>query len=156
IIVERYDSTGAYNKFYAVSTQNGFLMYTLHNNYMLFMIELNEDVDSGERSMHVNYYVNYSALDREKIIGNENFIKFISSIAYYFSIDRIILWADYKACDLDYSLTSVDSTSVASTSVDSINETMSGGAKQRGFAGKVYKGSTIDKFKEEPSKKKYL
>jgi hypothetical protein len=44
--------------------------------------------------------VKYSALDREKIIGDENFIKFISSIAYYFDIDKVIIWADYKACGI--------------------------------------------------------
>ena len=99
IIAERYDSTGAYSKYYAVQNQNGFSMYTLHNNYILFMIEIGEHSNINSRYMHVNYYVKYSVLDREKILGDENFIKFISSIAHYFNIGQVIIWADYKTCD---------------------------------------------------------
>jgi hypothetical protein len=102
IIMEKYDSTGAYNKFYAIKNQNGLLLYTIYNNYVLFMIELG-NIDN-KRYMHVNYYVKYSTLDREKIISDESFIKFISTIAYYFEINKIILWAGYKSCDKEYNL----------------------------------------------------
>ena len=97
VIAERYDSTAAYKKFYAITTKNGFLMYTIHNNYILFTIEIGEDDDG--RFMSVNYYVKYSTLDRIKILGLDNFIYFISSIALYFALDRVIIWADYRTCD---------------------------------------------------------
>lgn len=135
IIVERYDSTGAYKKFYAVKNQNGFSMYTLHNDYVLFMIELGEDQTTNERYMHVNYYVKYSVLDREKIFGDENFMRFISSVAYFFSITMVIVWADYKACAERLNL----------------NNDQEGGVVQRGFVGKMVKGlkEQEDKVKEE-------
>lgn len=131
IIVERYDSTGAYNKFYAVSNQNGLLFYTIHNNYILFMIELGENTSTGEKYMHVNYYVKYSTLDRQKIIQDEIFIKFISSIAYYFEINNVILWADYRACQLDLN--------------DTFN--IKGGDLQREFKKKIYNHKVPDNFK---------
>jgi hypothetical protein len=98
IICEWYDSTGAYEKFYAIKTDNGFSFYTIHNNYVLFMIEIGEQ--DQERYMHVNYYVKYSTLDRNKILGDDNFVKFISSIGYYFEINQIIIYADYMTCDI--------------------------------------------------------
>lgn len=100
IIVERYDSTGAYKPYYGLTLENGFLMYTIHNNHILFMIELGENLLKGDRYMHVNYYVKYTTFEREKIIANTDFIKFISSIAYYFNIEKIVIWADYKICDI--------------------------------------------------------
>lgn len=103
IITERYDSTSAYKKFYGVTNQNGFLMYTIYNNYILFMIEIGElgTSDNNEgRYMYVNYYVKYSTYDKNKIYSNDGFLKFISSIAYYFNINRIILWANFKTCDV--------------------------------------------------------
>lgn len=137
IISERYDSTGAYRKFYAVSNQNGLSFYTLHNNYILFMIELGENINGSEgsdRYMHVNFYVKYSALDREKIIDDNSFIKFISSIAYYFDIDYVIFWADYKGCDLNNA---------------SYSTVQTGGAIQRGLDKKIYCPQLPDKFKME-------
>lgn len=132
VMTERYDSTGAYDKFYAINNQNGFSMYTLHNNYMLFMIELGEIENT--RYMHVNYYVKYSVLDREKIVGDENFIRFISSVAYYFGISNAIIWADYRACDFDTN-----------------QNVLTGGADiQRGFSNKIYyKQTQPDKFEQE-------
>jgi hypothetical protein len=98
IVTEYYDSTGAYQDFYAMKTSDGFSIYTIHNNYVLFFIELVED--KGKRYMHVNYYVQYSTIDRTKIISDEEFIKFVSSIAYYFEINYTILYADYITCDI--------------------------------------------------------
>ena len=95
---DKFDSTGAYKKFYAMHISNGFSIYAIHNDYILFFIELGE-VDN-KRSMHVNYYVKYSTVDRTKIISDESFIYFISSIAYYFEISKVILYADYMTCDV--------------------------------------------------------
>jgi hypothetical protein len=146
VAAERYDSTGAYSKFYAVPNQNGFSMYTIHNDYILFMIEMGEDASQNRKYMHVNYYVKYSVLDRGGIISDDNFIKFISSVAYYFAIDRVIVWADYKGCGID---------------------NLTGGAQiQRKFSGelqtisdKAYYPKLPDKFKMDTSIKypaKYL
>ncbi|AYV84820.1 MAG: ADP-ribosyltransferase exoenzyme domain protein [Hyperionvirus sp.] len=137
VICERYDSTGAYKKFYAVVGVNGFCFYVMHNGYMLFMCELAES-EKGGRTMYVNYYVKYSALDREKIMGMDNFIKFISSAAYYFAIGRVVIFADYVPCDL---------------AID-----QEGGVVQRGLENKIVEPKVVDKFKAVgvKEKKKYL
>lgn len=149
VIVERYDGTGAYSKFYAIPNQNGLLFYTIHNNYILFMIELGENTPSGERYMHVNYYVKYSVLDRQKIIGDEIFIKFISSIAYYFEINNVIVWADYRACYLDLSDRNIIK-----------NISIGGSEIEREFKKKIYYPKIPDKFKgdyqDDKTIKKYL
>ena len=97
VLCEYFDSTGAYKKFYGLTTSNGFSMYSIYNNHVLFFIELGED--GGEKIMHVNYYVKYSVVDRASIISDDNFIYFISSVAYYFEIDRVIIYAEYATCD---------------------------------------------------------
>lgn len=97
IVSEWYDSVGAYKKFYATETKNGYSLYSLYDNYILFFIELTEE--NFEKHMHVNYYVKYSAIDSNKILGDENLIKFYSSIAYYFDIHNVFIYANYMNCD---------------------------------------------------------
>lgn len=106
VIGEWYDSTGAYSDMYAIKSSHGFSMYTLYRGYMLFMIEIGEI--EGQSQIRVNFhnYTKYSKLDRKSILGDDNFIKFISSIAYYFDIPNVIVYADYMSCD---SLTPVSS-----------------------------------------------
>jgi hypothetical protein len=98
IMVDQYDSTGAYKKFYAMATSNGFCLYTMYNNYILFFIELLEE--KNKRYMHVNYYVKYSTIDRSKIISDEDFILFLSLVSNYFGIDYCVIYADYLTCDI--------------------------------------------------------
>lgn len=96
-IAEWYDSTSAYKNYYALTTPNGFSIYSIYKGYVLFFIELG-DADQ-QTYMHVNYYVKYSALDTENIIGDGNFIKFVSTIAHYFGIPNVIIYANYLSCD---------------------------------------------------------
>jgi hypothetical protein len=97
VLTEWFDSTGAYQNFYASKTSNGYSMYSIYDNYMLFFIEI-ADIDS-ENQMHVNYYVKYSTIEPNKIIGDDNLILFYSSIAYYFDIHNIFIYANYMNCD---------------------------------------------------------
>lgn len=113
ILTEMYDSTGAYKKYYAIETKNGYSIYTIYKGYILFFIEIGETVEG--RQMHVNYYVKYSSIDSSKVIGDDNLIRFFSSVAYYFDISTIILYANYLNCG---------------TNVVEQN----GGTKQRGFS----------------------
>jgi hypothetical protein len=96
VTVEKYNSIGAYENFYGIKTQNGYCMYTLYDNYLLFLIEIGEQ--NSIPIIHVNYYVKYNTLNKEKIISDDEFITFISSIAYYFNIETIALYPDYKPC----------------------------------------------------------
>jgi hypothetical protein len=98
VITESYDSTGAYKQFYAMTTTNGFSMYTIYNNHVLFFIELLED--KGKKYMHTNYYVQYSTIDRTKIVSDEDFILFLSKVANYFEVDYAVIYADYLTCDI--------------------------------------------------------
>jgi hypothetical protein len=97
LIVEWYDSTNAYKKFYAAKTNNGFSIYTLKNNHISFLIELGEEDD--ETYMYINYYFRYSLSNRSQYIDDIDFLEFISKIAYYFRIEKIILYAEYASCD---------------------------------------------------------
>lgn len=97
VVSEWYESNNnAYSKYYAINTDKGFSMYSLYDNHMLFLIEIG--FQNGLPIMHVNYFLKYSTIDRELIMGRDNFLTFISSIAYYFSIPLVIIYADYKAC----------------------------------------------------------
>ena len=63
----------------------------------MFIIEIGEQYNNP--FMYVNYNIKYSTLDRDKIIGAENFMIFIASVAYYFDIQSVILYSDYVSCD---------------------------------------------------------
>ena len=97
--IEEYDSTSAYKKFYAMEIENGYSIYTFYEDYILFFIEIG--TTKAGREMHVNYYTKYSAIDKQKILGDDNFVKYISSIAYYFNISIIVLYADYLNCNIN-------------------------------------------------------
>jgi len=124
VLTEWYDSTGAYKDFYALETNNGYSMYSLYNGYILFFIELGENDDG--KQMHVNYYVRYSSIDPNEIVGEDNLIKLFSSIAYYFDISNAVIYANYLNCDVD--------------NKQRINQI--GGTKQRGFESKETKKNT--------------
>jgi hypothetical protein len=61
------------------------------------MLEIGEI--NGENQIRINYFTKYSQLNRQKIMGDDNFIQFISSVAYYFDIPNIIIYSDYMSCD---------------------------------------------------------
>jgi hypothetical protein len=97
VVAEWYDSTGSYEEMYSIKTSEGFSLYSIHNGYILFMIEIGE-ID-GYPQIKVNYYTKYSRLNRRNIMGDDNFIKFISSIAFYFDTPNVTIYADYMSCD---------------------------------------------------------
>ncbi len=96
IIVEWYDSTDVYKKFFAAKTDNGFIMYTIINNYLGFTVELGEDVDGSY--MYVNYYFRYSSVPKTGNISRKYFIEFLSKIAYFFNIKNVVLYCEYNSC----------------------------------------------------------
>lgn len=98
LIVEWYDSTNAYKKFYASTTNNGFSIYTFRHNYMSFVIELGEN--NNTPYMYVNYYFKYAASNKDKNIHDIEFIEFLSKVAYYFGIRNVILYTEYASCDI--------------------------------------------------------
>lgn len=102
LIVEWYDSTSAYKDFYATTTKNGFSIYTIKNNYILFFVEISEEND--EPVMYVNYYFRYAASSPKKEINDQDFVDFIAKLAYYFDINKVILYAEYASCDLEREL----------------------------------------------------
>jgi hypothetical protein len=100
VSVEWFNSMTAYQDFYSIQTPDGFSMYSIYDNYILFFIEIVEVND--ESQMHVNYYVKYSAIDPNKIIGDDNLIKLYSSIAYYFDIHTVLIYANYMNCEVNF------------------------------------------------------
>ena len=97
VMSEWYDGSGVYKNFYASSSKNGYSIYTIYKNHLLFIIEIGQHYDVP--FMFVNYHVKFTTLDRDNEIGSENFLKFIASVAYYFEIESVILYADYVSCD---------------------------------------------------------
>lgn len=97
VVGEWYDSTGPYEEMYSIKTSEGFSLYSIYQGYILFMIEIGE-ID-GRSQIKVNYYTKYSRLNRQEIMGDDNFIKFVSSIAHYFDIPNVVIYADFMSCD---------------------------------------------------------
>jgi hypothetical protein len=96
VIAENYNSLSAYKNFYGIKTESGYSLYCIYNNYLLFFIELGSVNNSDQ--LHVNYYVRYNTLNKEQIITNTEFITLLSEIGYYFSVDKIIIYSEYKPC----------------------------------------------------------
>jgi hypothetical protein len=96
---EYYDSTSVYKPMYSITTNEGFSLYSIYKGYMLFMIEIGEDIEKGVNIIKVNYFTKYSSINREKILGDDNFLKFISSIGYFFDVANIVIFSDYMSCD---------------------------------------------------------
>jgi len=97
VVGEYYNSAGAYKDMYAISTSEGFSLYSIYNGYLLFMIELSDE--DGIAQMRVNYFSKYSELKRDTVMGDNNFINFLSNVAMYFDIPIVIIYADYFSCD---------------------------------------------------------
>lgn len=101
MIAEWYDSTNAYKKFYASTNTDGFSLYSIYNDYILFFIELVEE--NNNTCMYVNYYFSKSNAVSKNIINDADFIDFLAKIAYYFGIMDVYLFASYESCDFERS-----------------------------------------------------
>jgi hypothetical protein len=97
-IVEKFNSVGAYKDFYAIETNTGVSIYSIYKNYLAFFIELGYVKE--QLQMHVNYYVKYNTLNKENIFTSYDFVKFISSVAYYYNIDKVFIYPEYKPCSI--------------------------------------------------------
>lgn len=98
ISAEWYNSSDVYKNYYATRTNNGFSLYSINDNYITFMIELGHNNDRPY--MFVNYYFKHSATNKKTEYSDDEFLTFISSVAYYFKVGTIMLYADYVSCDL--------------------------------------------------------
>jgi hypothetical protein len=98
VIFEDYNSIGAYKNFYSIKTDKGISMYVFVENYLLFLLEIGtvNNIDQ----IHLNYFVRYNTLNKNKIISDEDLLYFISSVGYYFGIEHIIIYSEYKPCFL--------------------------------------------------------
>lgn len=97
ILTEWYNSIGVYEKFYAAKTDNGFSLYTNINNYISFVIELGES--DGKPFMYVNYYFKYSSTPNSDNIKDIYLVDFVSKVANYFDIDKVVIFSEYISCD---------------------------------------------------------
>ena len=96
IIAEKYNSLNAYKNFYGIKTENGFSLYCIYENYLLFFMEIG--MLNNLEELHFNYYVRYNTLNKEEIIKSGDMIHLIASVAYYFALDRVIIYSEYKPC----------------------------------------------------------
>ena len=86
----------AYKNFYGIKTENGFSLYCIYDNYLLFFMEIG--MVNNLEELHFNYYVRYNTLNKEEIIKTKDMIHLIASVAYYFALDRVIIYSEYKPC----------------------------------------------------------
>jgi hypothetical protein len=96
VIAEKYNSLNAYKNFYGIKTESGFSLYCIYDNYLLFFMEIG--MVNNIEELHFNYYVRYNTLNKEEIIKTSDMIHLIASIAYYFALDRVIIYSEYKPC----------------------------------------------------------
>lgn len=96
IITETYNSTSVYKKFYSLTTTNGFIMYTVINNYLAFTIEVGGDMSTSFIS--VNYYFRYSSTPKHGKINDEDFINFVAKVSHYFGIRLVKIYSEYNSC----------------------------------------------------------
>lgn len=106
LITEWYNSMKVYENFYAAKSNNGFMIYTIVNDYINFTIELGEDSDGNY--MYVNYYFRHSNTPNSKIIKDKDFLDFLSKLSYYFQVKYVILYTDYASCDNKASLENIN------------------------------------------------
>lgn len=95
LITEWYDSTVAYKNFYSFANKNGFSIYSFYNHQLLFFLEIVEPL----HELHVNYYFRYSEnilLFQE--IHENDFMLFLSRLAFIFNIQRVIIYSNYRFC----------------------------------------------------------
>ena len=70
MILEEYNSLGVYKKYFANITNHCYYFYCIFINYIIFSIELGEDI------IYVNYYVKQSPVSEIKEYNKDDFIKF--------------------------------------------------------------------------------
>lgn len=97
IICEFYDSTTVYKNFYAAKVQNGFIMYTMINDFIGFIAEIGEG--SNGSYIYVNYYFRYSSEPKQNLIDDKDLIDFISKLSYYFQIQTVTVYSRYRSCN---------------------------------------------------------
>lgn len=99
IMLETYDSTSVYKKFYSVSTNNGLLLYTIIDNYIGFTLEIGDNGDKEGPYMHVNYYYRFNSVPKSGKIDDKAFLYFLIYVAYYFEIPQIKLYCEHNSCE---------------------------------------------------------
>jgi hypothetical protein len=106
VVMENYNSADVYKEFYASTTTEGNSFYSINNNYITFFIEIG--TENNESFMYVNYYFKHSYSNLKKEYSDREFIEFLSKVAVYFGIEKIILYTDYESCDIANEIKSKD------------------------------------------------
>lgn len=100
--IESYNSVHeTWARFFAVENLNGYFMYTMIHDNIGFSIELGELKEKPY--MHVNYYFRFSSTPVVNKIKDEDLIAFVSAVAYYFGITKVIIHCEYRYCKFLYS-----------------------------------------------------
>jgi len=98
VIIDTFDSTGAYYDYYALTTKKGYIMYAIQNDSILFMIELGKNSEEINTTQ-INFYMRYSLSINNEFINSDDFLNLITSISYYFGINIILIYLQYISCD---------------------------------------------------------
>lgn len=94
---ERYDSTGAYKKFYAAEVSNGFYIYTIHNSYVMFTFEVGTHPEDGDYLI-VNYYFHHSSKPPTTYYTDGDFLRMVAWFGHWFQVSTVMINADFSFC----------------------------------------------------------
>jgi hypothetical protein len=99
IMTEWFNSMISYKDFYAHMNRRGFSMYgfseTLNKDRILFFIEVVAEL----HELHVNYYFKWSDDSHLfSVITEDEFLLFVSKLAYMLGIQRVIIYGRYRFC----------------------------------------------------------
>lgn len=98
VMTEWHNSTISYKEFYAHMNRRGFSMYGFLENSperILFFLEVVTEL----HELHVNYYFKWS--DDSNLfdtVSEDDFLLFLSKIAYAFGIQRVLIYGRYRFC----------------------------------------------------------
>jgi len=99
VISEWYNSESVYKNYYYFTTKNGYSMYSIYDNNLIFFIEFYEYEQTKHKIMYVNYMGKFNEIISNIMTINE-FMYLISTISYYFQITDVRLHTSYKKCNL--------------------------------------------------------
>lgn len=93
VTIEKYNSKSIYREYYRLRTNSGIMFYCMHKNHMLFIIEFDND------KLLVNYGSKFNTYLHSQLCDDNDLLKLVAEIAYYFNIFNVIIYCNYFNCD---------------------------------------------------------
>ncbi len=93
LTIETYNSKSIYRDYYNLRTSSGIMFYCIQNNHMLFIIEFDND------KLIINYGSKFNTYLYSYLCDDNDLLRLVAEIAYYFNIFNVIIYCNYYSCD---------------------------------------------------------